>query len=130
MAKLKRLDLPSECPLQPQEVLPKEFGRWVYSENVGLSDFVDWLDEPHNRDKFDLNEECIQKSMSIFELSDKKISSMLKIGRIRDCYYGYAVLLLTNEHGIVSKTRGSGHYSWWLLAGIDPTSTVQKVVAK
>ncbi len=112
--------LPDQCP--PKDALHPcgaTFYRLTDSFPPNETDFLPTVIR-FPRDKCPVDP-CIEKSVSIWDDLQCMMNRAGKIGTLKT--KKPVSFILSNESGVVKKTFGKGHCSWWRYADFTPLST-------
>lgn len=124
-----RPDLPETCPPARDVDIPQNVGRLLYGVVPTQSDFIDWIDEPGNGNRQVKISECQKKSMSVFDIDSSYLLDVFrKVPKMRMKYKYYAVIAVELDSGILAKTSGPGHISWWKCRAWNPIVKILNVV--
>ena len=117
MAKNWFEDLPKQCPPEDAEVCNGVYYRIANGNPASSEDF--FSQRKMHPDKVFRGEgidDCIVKSISLF--SDKKeIERRMKLPKFKKAVI--AEVRLMPKYGMIKKTFGVAHYSWWRTHDFD-----------
>ncbi len=104
--------LPSECP-QKGAFEPNKFKvyRLAKEASVDNDDFQSQRALQPNKE-FKGISECIARSLSVYDSADNCIN-MIRLPAYKKRWKAVLEITLEREDGLVQKTFGLNHYSWW-----------------
>lgn len=113
-------ELPEGCP--PENILiPSDqemYRLTLEADKVTEADFIPYLEQYKER-KYSAPQKIMAAGLSVFCSYDPTL--MQKIPALKK-YKGVAKLLLNPQDGVLAKTGGENHYTWWRSTSFDINS--------
>ena len=113
-------ELPEGCP--PENILiPSDqemYRLTLEADKVTEADFIPYL-EQYKEKKYSAPLKIMAAGLSLFSSYDPALTQ--KIPALKK-YKGVAKLLLNPQDGVLAKTGGENHYTWWRSTSFDINS--------
>ena len=83
---------------------------------------------PYNEERALEADACIQKSLSVFDNLESLINAVFRTPAGKRKVKQIAVLQLLPDHGVIKKTFGPNHHSWWRSHDFDVSAVTIKEI--